>query len=80
LYEAKKAQHNLNSTIVVEGYLDVIALAQFGILNVAATLGTAISTKQIQLLLRNTSEYFFVSMVIKQGARPPGELWKTPYL
>jgi len=59
LYEAKKARHDLKFIIVVEGYLDVIALAQFGILNVAATLGTAISTKQIQLLLRNTSEVIF---------------------
>jgi len=59
LYEAKKANRSLKSIIVVEGYLDVIALAQFGILNAVATLGTAISTKQIQLLLRNTSEIIF---------------------
>ena len=59
LYEAKKANRSLKSIIVVEGYLDVIALAQFGILNAVATLGTAISTKQIQLLLRNTSEIVF---------------------
>lgn len=59
LYEARKANNKLNYIIVVEGYLDVIALAQFGITNVVATLGTAISTKQAQLLLRNTSEIFF---------------------
>jgi DNA primase len=59
LYEAKKSSNNLKYIIVVEGYLDVIALAQFGITNVVATLGTAISTKQIQLLLRNTAEVIF---------------------
>lgn len=59
LYEAKKQEHNLNSIIVVEGYLDVVALAQFGISNVVATLGTAIATKQIQLLLRHGSEIIF---------------------
>lgn len=59
LYEAKKAENNLKFIIVVEGYLDVVALAQFGITNVVATLGTAISTKQIQILLRNTQEVVF---------------------
>ena len=60
LYEAKKSNgNNLKSIIVVEGYLDVIALAQFDITNVVATLGTAISTKQVQLLLRNTSRIIF---------------------
>lgn len=59
LYEAKKADNNLKYIIVVEGYLDVVALAQFGITNVVATLGTAISSKQVQLLLRNTSEIIF---------------------
>ncbi len=39
--------------------MDVIALAQFDITNVVATLGTAISTKQVQLLLRSTSEIIF---------------------
>jgi DNA primase len=59
LYEAKKTNPNLNSIIVVEGYLDVVSLAQFGITNVVAALGTAISSKQVQLLLRNTSEIVF---------------------
>lgn len=59
LYEAKKANNVLKSIIVVEGYLDVISLAQFNITNTVATLGTAISTKQVQLLLRNTSEVVF---------------------
>lgn len=59
LYEAKQSNRNLNQIIVVEGYMDVIALAQYGITNVVATLGTAISTKQIQQLLRVCSRIFF---------------------
>lgn len=59
LYEAKRADRKTSSIIVVEGYLDVVALAQYEIKNVVATLGTAITTKQIQQLLRNTSEITF---------------------
>jgi DNA primase len=59
LYEARIAERNLKSIIVVEGYLDVCSLAQFNITNVVAALGTAISTKQVQLLLRNSSEIIF---------------------
>lgn len=60
LYEARLANHShLPFILVVEGYLDVIALAQAGITNAASTSGTAISTKQVQLLLRNTKQIIF---------------------
>ncbi len=59
LFETKKTERNLKSIIVVEGYLDVISLAQFHVNNAVATLGTAISTKQVQLLLRNATEIIF---------------------
>lgn len=59
LYEAKKANKTLNQIIVVEGYMDVVALAQFGVTNVVATLGTAITPKQVQQLLRQTSNIIF---------------------
>jgi DNA primase len=48
-----------NRVIVVEGYLDVISLAQAGIDNVVATLGTAITSDQIHLLARNTENVYF---------------------
>ena len=60
LFEARLANNShLPFIIVVEGYLDVVALAQFTITNAVATLGTAISTKQVQLLLRNTTTIVF---------------------
>ncbi|MDD2739027.1 MAG: DNA primase [Methylomonas lenta] len=45
--------------LVVEGYMDVIALAQYGIDNAVATLGTATSKTQIDLLFRFASELVF---------------------
>lgn len=54
-------QHNPNPTqiIVVEGYMDVIALAQHGIMNSVATLGTATSLYHIQLLNKHTKQIIF---------------------
>ncbi len=45
--------------LVVEGYMDVIALHQYGIPYAVAPLGTAITKKQIQILLRYASEIIF---------------------
>lgn len=47
------------SILVVEGYMDVIALHQHGILHAVAPLGTAITRKQIQTLLRYAPEVIF---------------------
>jgi len=58
LYEAKKTS-SLKELIVVEGYMDVIALVQYGITNAVATLGTAITSKQIQQLLRYSNGIIF---------------------
>lgn len=59
LFEAQQAQRKLTSLLVVEGYLDVIALAQFGIGNAVATLGTATTPEHLQLLLRTVPELIF---------------------
>ncbi len=59
LYEARKAKQTTHSLIVVEGYMDVVALAQHGIENVVATLGTATTTQHIQQLYRCTQEIIF---------------------
>jgi DNA primase len=59
LYEAQQAQRNPARLLVVEGYMDVIALAQFGISYAVATLGTAATGQHIQLLLRAAPELVF---------------------
>lgn len=52
LFEARQFNRNLNEVIVVEGYMDVIALAQQGLRNAVATLGTATSEEHIKRLFR----------------------------
>lgn len=52
LYEAKQANRHIDQLIVVEGYMDVVALAEHGICNAVATLGTSISGKHLQKIFR----------------------------
>ncbi|WP_295432936.1 DNA primase [uncultured Thiodictyon sp.] len=59
LYEAQQARRKLDRLLVVEGYLDVIALAQFGIDYAVATLGTATTLEHLQVLLRSAPELVF---------------------
>jgi DNA primase len=56
---AQKAIRTTGFALVVEGYMDVIALAQFGMENAVATLGTATTPHHIQTLLRQTSRVVF---------------------
>ena len=55
-YEAKQANRDLKRLLVVEGYMDVVALAQHGVSWSVASLGTSTTSEQIQLMFRNTSE------------------------
>ena len=48
LYEARKKNKHLDSLILVEGYMDVISLSQFGINNAIATLGTSGSENHLK--------------------------------
>ncbi len=59
LYEARKHNKQLDSLLVVEGYMDVVALAQFGINNAVATLGTATTDEHLEKLFRATPEVIF---------------------
>ncbi len=59
LYELKQSHKEIKQIIVVEGYMDVVALAQFGIKNVVASLGTATTSEHIQKIYRLTSELVF---------------------
>ena len=59
LYLARRKQGKLERVIVVEGYMDVVALAQFGFTNTVATLGTATTGDHVALLFRATDEVIF---------------------
>lgn len=52
LYEAKKTIRDEGQTVVVEGYMDVIALHQYGVSNAVATMGTAATEDHIRQLFR----------------------------
>ncbi|RLQ88293.1 DNA primase [Notoacmeibacter ruber] len=54
--QARKAAQAAGSIIVVEGYVDVIALAQAGFNNAVAPLGTALTEEQLEMLWRMTGE------------------------
>lgn len=59
LYEARQANRKLDRLLVVEGYMDVIALAQSGISNATATLGTATSKTHLERIFRLCPEVVF---------------------
>ncbi len=59
LYEARKSGQDAGMIIVVEGYMDVVALAQHGIENSVATLGTAANQQHSEMLFRTVSNIVF---------------------
>ena len=59
LYESKKFGDKFSRLLLVEGYMDVIALAQMGIRNAVATLGTATSDRHLTRMFRAVSEVVF---------------------
>ncbi|MBG6240785.1 MAG: DNA primase [Candidatus Symbiopectobacterium sp. Dall1.0] len=56
LYEAQQNHTELKRLLVVEGYMDVVALAQFGIDYAVASLGTATTADHIQMMFRVTDQ------------------------
>jgi DNA primase len=56
LWEAKQANKQLSRLVVVEGYMDVVALAQHGVTYAVASLGTATTPEQLQTLFRTVKE------------------------
>ena len=59
LYLARQRQGRLDRVLVTEGYMDVVALAQFGFRNTVATLGTATTSDQVEILFRAADEVVF---------------------
>lgn len=59
LPQARKAIREANAVIVVEGYMDVVGLAQLGVGHVVATLGTATTGMHLQKLFRLTDRVIF---------------------
>jgi DNA primase len=59
LFEARQALRDKGYALVVEGYMDVVALAQSGFANAVATLGTACTAEHVQKLFRFTDAVVF---------------------
>lgn len=59
LFEARAAIRDAGYAIVVEGYMDVVALTQLGVPHVVATLGTACTAAHVQKLTRQTDRIIF---------------------
>ena len=59
LVQARQAIRDEDTVIVVEGYMDVVALAQHGVGNAVATLGTACTPNHVHKLLRQASRIVF---------------------
>jgi len=69
LFQAQKAIRAGQQVLVVEGYMDVVALAQHGVEYAVATLGTATTPNHIQKLLRLTEHIVFCFDGDKAGQR-----------
>ena len=69
LFHARRAIRDTQTAIVVEGYMDVVALAQSGVENVVATLGTATTPTHVQKLLRMADNLVFCFDGDKAGQR-----------
>lgn len=69
LFEARQAIRDKGYVLVTEGYMDVVALAQFGFAQAVATLGTACTPTHVQKLLRQTEHVVFSFDGDKAGQR-----------
>ena len=69
LFQAQKAIRAAQQALVVEGYMDVVALAQHGVDYAVATLGTATTPYHVQKLLRLTEHVVFCFDGDKAGQR-----------
>ena len=77
LYHCRKYSRRIDSILVVEGYMDVIALHLQGITNVVATLGTATTPAHLQILSRSAETIVFCFDGDKAGRDAAWKALKT---
>ena len=76
LFQARQAIRDAGRVLVVEGYMDVVALAQFGVGYAVATLGTATTPMHVSKLLQLADEIVFCFDGDAAGRKAPGARWK----
>lgn len=59
LWQVRQANQKIARLIVVEGYMDVVSLFQYGVTQAVATLGTATTPDHAELLFRNAPDVYF---------------------
>jgi DNA primase len=74
LWQVRQAHAKIPRLVVVEGYMDVVALFQYGVTTAVATLGTATTPDHAELLFRNAADVFFCFDGDRAGR---GAAWKA---
>jgi len=74
LWQVRQAHAKIPRLIVVEGYMDVVALFQYGVTQAVATLGTATTPDHAELLFRNAGDVYFCFDGDRAGR---GAAWKA---
>ncbi|HVR81443.1 MAG TPA: DNA primase, partial [Luteimonas sp.] len=74
LWQARQSNSKLDRLVVVEGYMDVVALVQYGVTQAVATLGTATTPDHAELLFRNAADVYFCFDGDRAGR---GAAWKA---
>lgn len=59
LWQVRQVNQKIDKLVVVEGYMDVVSLFQFGVTCAVATLGTATTPDHAELLFRNAADVYF---------------------
>ncbi|UNK48074.1 DNA primase [Lysobacter sp. S4-A87] len=74
LWQVRQAHNKIDKLIVVEGYMDVVALFEHGVDCAVATLGTATTPDHAELLFRNAPDVYFCFDGDRAGR---GAAWKA---
>jgi DNA primase len=74
LWQVRQAHARIPRLVVVEGYMDVVALFQYGVTTAVATLGTATTPDHAELLFRNAADVYFCFDGDRAGR---GAAWKA---